>query len=58
MWVYNDGFAAVEESSIGKRIVKRIWNDDEIIAQCFLFFAAGFDTTSSALSFIMYELWH
>lgn len=51
-----DGFATVKESEIGKRIVKRIWNDDEIVSQCFLFFLAGFDTSSSALSFAMHEL--
>lgn len=51
-----DGFATVEESKIGKRIVKRLWNDDEIVAQCFLFFVAGFDASSSALAFAMYEL--
>lgn len=40
---HNDdaGFATVEESTIGKAHVKRLWTDDEIIAQCFLFFAAG-----------------
>lgn len=31
-----DGFAAVEESEIGKLTVTRKWNDNEIIAQCML----------------------
>lgn len=50
------GFATTQESHIGKIQVKRSWTDDEIIAQCFLFFAAGFDTASTLISFLMYEL--
>ncbi|XP_055301643.1 probable cytochrome P450 9f2 [Sitodiplosis mosellana] len=50
------GFATVEESNIGRRQVNRTWTDDEIIAQCFLFFLAGFDTISTSLSFMAYEL--
>ncbi len=29
----NDGFATVEESSIGNKAVKRVWSDDELVAQ-------------------------
>ncbi|XP_055301572.1 probable cytochrome P450 9f2 [Sitodiplosis mosellana] len=50
------GFATVEESNIGKHQVNRTYTDDEIIAQCFVFFLAGFDTISTSLSFLSYEL--
>jgi cytochrome P450 family 9 len=51
-----DGFATVEESEIGQKTVQQNWNDDELMAQCFLFFLAGFDTASTLLSFVAYEL--
>lgn len=51
-----EGFATVEESHIGTKQVKRQWTDDELVAQCFLFFAAGFDTSSTLLSFVAHEL--
>lgn len=28
-----DGFATVEESSIGNKVVQRVWTDDELVAQ-------------------------
>lgn len=51
-----DGFAAVEESNIGKTTVTQQWNDTEISAQCFLFFLSGFEIPSSMLTFTVYEL--
>lgn len=43
-----DGFATVEESQVGTANVTagRKWDDDDLTAQCFIFFFAGFDTVS------------
>lgn len=51
-----EGFATVEESDIGKSQVTRKWEDEEIAAQAFIFFLAGFDTVSTTMSLIAYEL--
>ncbi|XP_058462581.1 probable cytochrome P450 9f2 [Malaya genurostris] len=50
------GFATVEESNVGKTSHTRVWTENELIAQCFLFFLAGFDTVSTAMTFLTYEL--
>lgn len=52
----NDGFTVAEEHDIGKARVKREWNDDEIISQCFFFYIAGFETNSMAMILMTYEL--
>lgn len=39
-----EGFATVEESQIGKDQVKTVFDDDDLAAQAFIFFFAGFDT--------------
>lgn len=36
-----EGFATVEESQVGKSFVGRKWDDDDLTAQCFIFFFAG-----------------
>jgi cytochrome P450 family 9 len=41
-----DGFATVEESQLGKSHIKTTWDDSYLVAQCFIFFIAGFDTVS------------
>ncbi|XP_055530200.1 probable cytochrome P450 9f2 [Wyeomyia smithii] len=50
------GFATVEESNVGKASHSRVWTENELIAQCFLFFLAGFDTVSTGMTFLTYEL--
>ncbi|CAG5032346.1 unnamed protein product [Parnassius apollo] len=50
------GFATVEESSVGKKKIDRVWTDIDIVAQAVLFFIAGFDTVSSAMSFALHEI--
>ncbi|KAL5283300.1 hypothetical protein ACFFRR_005903 [Megaselia abdita] len=34
----------------------REWTDEDLVAQCFLFFFAGFETVSTAMSFAAHEL--
>uniref|UniRef100_A0A1Q3FR14 Putative cytochrome p450 9f2 n=1 Tax=Culex tarsalis TaxID=7177 RepID=A0A1Q3FR14_CULTA len=50
------GFATVEESTVGKSNHSREWTENELIAQCFLFFLAGFETVSIGMTFLSYEL--
>ncbi|XP_026324886.1 cytochrome P450 9e2-like [Hyposmocoma kahamanoa] len=50
------GFATVEESSVGQKQINRVWTDDDLTAQAILFFIAGFETVSSAMTFLLYEL--
>lgn len=50
------GFATAEESAIGRSASKMELTDDVITAQALIFFLAGFETTSTLLSFLSYEL--
>ncbi|XP_055589834.1 probable cytochrome P450 9f2 [Uranotaenia lowii] len=51
-----EGFAVVEESEVGKGQVTKTMTEPEMIAQCLIFFLAGFDTVSTCLTFLAYEL--
>nr|AAD25104.1 cytochrome P450 CYP9A1v2 [Heliothis virescens] len=50
------GFATVEESHIGRKQHNYEWTDSDLIAQAALFLFAGFDTVSTSMSFLLYEL--
>ncbi|CAH2269488.1 jg27297 [Pararge aegeria aegeria] len=50
------GFATVEESTVGKKNINRVWSDMDLIAQATLFFNAGFETVSTSMSFALHEL--
>nr|WNH29019.1 cytochrome P450 9J34 [Culex pipiens pallens] len=52
----NEGFATVDESDVGKAQVSTDMTDTEMVAQCLIFFLAGFDTVSTCLLFLTYEL--
>ncbi|CAH1645268.1 unnamed protein product [Spodoptera littoralis] len=51
------GFATVEESLVGKKaITNKVWTDEDLVAQAFIFFVAGFESVSSSMSFLLHEL--
>ncbi|CAB3239050.1 unnamed protein product [Arctia plantaginis] len=50
------GFATVEESAIGAKEINKEWTDNDLIAQAVLFFLAGFETVSSGMCFLLFEL--
>ncbi|KAJ6634902.1 Cytochrome P450 9e2, partial [Pseudolycoriella hygida] len=41
---------------LGRNVVTRKWDDADLCAQCFIFFFAGFDTVSTVMTFMSYEL--
>lgn len=53
----DEGFAVVEESKVGQeKMVKIVWEDDDLVAQCLFFFAAGFETSATLMSFAAHEI--
>lgn len=50
------GFATVEESDVGKVKNKTVWSDMDLVAQAVIFLFAGYDTVSTTMSFLLYEL--
>ncbi|KXJ73273.1 hypothetical protein RP20_CCG016136 [Aedes albopictus] len=52
----NTGFATVEESEVGKSSTTKAITDSELVAQCLVFFLAGFDSVSAGMMFMAYEL--
>ncbi|XP_077287820.1 cytochrome P450 9e2-like [Arctopsyche grandis] len=50
------GFATAEESTIGRQTVKTKWSENDIVAQAVIFYIAGFETTTTLLSFAIHEL--
>ncbi|KXJ69997.1 hypothetical protein RP20_CCG025203 [Aedes albopictus] len=51
-----EGFATVQESEVGKSTITTAMTDVEMVAQCLIFFLAGFDTVSTSLLYTAYEL--
>lgn len=54
--VQQEGFAAVDESDEVRSQPTQVMTENEMIGQCLFFFMAGFDTVSTALTFLAYEL--
>ncbi|XP_055679446.1 probable cytochrome P450 9f2 [Lutzomyia longipalpis] len=50
------GFATVDDSSVQWKKTERKWTETEIVAQCFAFLGAGFESISASLSFTTYEI--
>lgn len=51
-----EGFATVQEAEHGRIDTLKEMTDSEMVAQCLIFFLAGLDTVSTALSLLAYEL--
>lgn len=51
-----ESFASPTESNVDRANIKRTWSDNEVVAQCLIFFLAGFDTISIMSTFVAYEL--
>lgn len=51
-----EGFATVQESEVGKVQVTKAISETDMIAQCLIFFIAGFESVSTSSMFMIYEL--
>uniref|UniRef100_A0A1L8E3Z9 Putative cytochrome n=1 Tax=Nyssomyia neivai TaxID=330878 RepID=A0A1L8E3Z9_9DIPT len=51
-----DGYATVLETKVGEAIHQSKLQDDDLTAQCLIFFLAGFDTVSTCMCFTGHEL--
>ncbi|XP_053685848.1 cytochrome P450 9e2-like [Sabethes cyaneus] len=51
-----EGFATVQESKVGLAQKQIEMTEIDLVAQCIIFFVAGFDTVSTCLTFFAYEL--
>ncbi|XP_059612328.1 cytochrome P450 9e2-like [Phlebotomus argentipes] len=54
--VDKEGYATVHETTVGEAIHQSKLEDDDLTAQCMIFFLAGFDTSSTCMSFTAHEL--
>ncbi|KAG5888981.1 hypothetical protein JTB14_026052 [Gonioctena quinquepunctata] len=54
--VIDTGFARIEESEYGKSSTRKVITNTEIIANALMFFFAAFESVSSLLCFMSYEL--
>lgn len=45
-----------DDGNLTETSKKGLLTDDEILAQCFIIFNGGFDTSAATLGFVMYEL--
>lgn len=52
----DEGFSTVSESEVTKQNQKKEITDQDIISQALIFFLAGFDTVSTLLTYVAYEL--
>ncbi|XP_055697001.1 cytochrome P450 9e2-like [Phlebotomus papatasi] len=53
---YKEGFAVVQETHVGEAIDKSKLQEDDLTAQCLIFFLAGFETSSTCMCFTAHEI--